>query len=72
MTKKGLLSLKWMDKRAVTMISTIHDNILIFSRRLEMYCPTCTKAKSSKVNKEVWAAVKVITIEEAKPDFESS
>ena len=28
-TKKGLLSLKWMDKRAVTMISTIHDNSMV-------------------------------------------
>ena len=29
MTKKGLLCLKWMDKRAVTMISTIHDNTMV-------------------------------------------
>ena len=28
-TKKGLLCLKWMDKRAVTMISTIHDNTMV-------------------------------------------
>ena len=28
-----------------------------------MYCPTCTKSKLTKVNKKVWAAIEVITIE---------
>ena len=32
-TEKGLLSMKWMDKRAVSMISTIHDSLMVSSQR---------------------------------------
>jgi len=32
-TNHGLLSLKWMDKRAVTMISTIHDDSMVATSR---------------------------------------
>ena len=37
--EKGVLALKWMDKRQVNMLSTIHDDSMMSKRRRTQHVP---------------------------------